>query len=526
MEAFLSNMLWLPRGDGTDRVLQSIANDTNVTWYESPDKIGAKAVRNDMSLLKWTSKFVGVPRALAAKHLGLNGSRDLTSFGSPVDFRSRVELRDEQVGIYHQMLAACQKYRDFQMQLRTGGGKTVVALHTIATLGQRALVLVDQEFLRDQWIERAEEFLGLDRSQIGLIQGKRMEYDKPLVIGMIQTLMNKETLPYHISSAFGVVVVDECHTVGAPIFSRVLSLFSARVRFGVTATPRKGALAKVIAAHLGDVQVKLEAEHTRSQLRVVSYSGNAYSWYANNAPKTYSLVSEIAEDPKRNELLAEVICYLYQNDRQVLVVSDRTQHLENLRSICQYRGIPAVKMGVCVGTGSEWRYVVDTEKADDELNYTPVKMERVPKKTRREDLKRIREENQIIFATYKIFDKGVDVPRLDAGVDATPRASSAQVHGRILRVLSGKKVPLWVTVIDEDSQRCCKMAAGRLNQYSNVEVKTWLIGRGTRKTTLDQCQAKLTQRMRALSVMTITTTVDGRSTIATHCTATRQSAGR
>jgi hypothetical protein len=65
------------------------------------------------------------------------------------------------------------------------------------------------------------------------------------------------------------------------------------------------------------------------------------------------------------------------------------------------------------------------------------------------DLDNITHSCQIIFATYEIFSKGVDVPRLDMGVEALPAGNVRQPVGRVLRVLDGKAKPEWYAIHDE-----------------------------------------------------------------------------
>ena len=61
---------------------------------------------------------------------------------------------------------------------------------------------------------------------------------------------------------------------------------------------------------------------------------------------------------------------------------------------------------------------------------------------------RIARECRIILATYGIFDTGTDIPRLDCGIEATPRSKLAQALGRILRTSRGKSTPIWFGIED------------------------------------------------------------------------------
>jgi hypothetical protein len=68
------------------------------------------------------------------------------------------------------------------------------------------------------------------------------------------------------------------------------------------------------------------------------------------------------------------------------------------------------------------------------------------------ELDHITNSCQIIFATYQIFSKGVDVPRLDMGVEALPSGNVLQPVGRILRLSPDKPTPEWYAIDDRVSK--------------------------------------------------------------------------
>jgi len=154
------------------------------------------------------------------------------------------------------------------LNLACGKGKTVLALKKIAKRNHPAIVIVNNTGLLDQWIDRAEEFLGLDRADIGIVQQKKNEWDKPVVVGMIHTLAriaDANSLPWDIRTRYGTVIFDEVHHLSASTFVKTAPLFYGN-RFGLTATAaREDGLEKVYYAHVGevfysDLQGDLEAD--------------------------------------------------------------------------------------------------------------------------------------------------------------------------------------------------------------------------------------------------------------------------
>ena len=102
-----------------------------------------------------------------------------------------------------------------------GVGKTVISLYILSLLKVKTLIIVHKEFLLNQWIDRIKEFLN-NEITIGTIQGKTIDVDKDIVIGMLQTV-TKEKITKELLKGFGLVIYDECHHLGARMFSKSLS---------------------------------------------------------------------------------------------------------------------------------------------------------------------------------------------------------------------------------------------------------------------------------------------------------------
>jgi hypothetical protein len=85
------------------------------------------------------------------------------------------------------ILAQLRVNQGCMLCLPTGFGKTTVALHVLATLGLKTLIVVHKEFLMTQWIEKIAHFL--PGAQVGRIQGSTVDVNgKDIVVGMLQSL--------------------------------------------------------------------------------------------------------------------------------------------------------------------------------------------------------------------------------------------------------------------------------------------------------------------------------------------------
>ena len=366
---------------------------------------------------------------------------------------------------------------------------TIMSLEVIRRLGRTALIVVDQEFLKQQWVERAVEFLGVDRTDIGVLQGDTQDYlGKKIVVAMIQSLYQVEYDP-EVYQYFGTMVLDEVHVVGAAHFSSAMLQFNAAFRLGVSATPdRTDALQKILTLQFGPVSVKMKQKHKKSQVRYVRYL-KPLSFYANVSPKTGRYLLELSTDSVRNDLLAEIIVRLRATGREVLAISDRIEQLENIMTLCRYKGLDPECMGRITGSYSVWGYAKNPTPArrppgwERGTQYTPVSLQRINKKTPRGYNEKVKATKQVLFSTYSLFSKGVDVPTLSAGVDCTPRSKAKQVHGRILREIADKMSPIWVTIRDSESYKAEYQFSQRILEYlkSNAEIVEWNLEKGIRR---------------------------------------------
>lgn len=514
-----SNCLWLPK----ERFTPDIRDELTLNVFKLDGTTETvECFRRDRR------GYVGVPRVFGwgLKSISLEDLDIQTSSGFEVSFPQKVKLRDYQKPFVADMLRVQEDYPDFVAKAATGKGKTVMGLAFAQALGRSTVVVVDQENLMDQWVERIHQHLGLLPTEVGIVQGKRADWEgKPIVICMIHTLVRKQ-MPEEFYDNFGTAIFDECHTAGAPTFSRALMMFSAEVRVGLSATPkRKDALQKMVSWNLGEVAVELEAELGRSAVYVLESEG-VYSWRSNNSKMTGAFVSEIAADGRRNLALAEATRWLYETGRDVLVIGDRVEHLCSLMALTEALGVPAEDMGMYAKARTVPVYEKDPRPPRRPEGwvrgtaYTPVRLvlaqKTIPKKVREAVL----ENARIVYATYGVMAKGVDAPRLSAGVDATPRSEATQVLGRLLRTMGGKLKPIWVTLADVNSFRSLYQLTKRLSDYesSNAEIFLWDPMRGRKRLDTKAYRKELESRISLLRQSQIITSLDGNSTLVTPST--------
>ncbi len=443
LKPVLSRMLYIPLSTLTPEAERAIKAQLLVRDYDYKTGV-EKTIRCYCTKVRG---YLGVPRAFG-KTIQDTTYSDSTSKPNPLEYeyvfskiKDKIQPRDtQQQKFMSDLLHACQSADTVECltNASTGAGKTVTALWLAAQLGVPTLITVPRERLKEQWLGSVKEkngmryFFGPDfvQKHVGIIQQNLCSYKgKAICIAMAPSLASRE-YPDDFYRYFGLVIHDEVHMLSAPNASEVFKQFAASKLVGLTATNKKGALAKICEVYLGQPKVI----STQETLRPNVYR---YDWRA-HAPRPFysdsAALRWLCHNTARNKFLANLIYAKgYKQGRNCVVFSDDVKQLQILHQMFLDVGVPAKDLGLYVGE----KYKVGRNKF---LN----KKEKIPK----HEYERIAAEAKIIFATYAIFGVGVDIKRLDTGFEASPRTDLVQPIGRITREMPGKPTPEWYTITD------------------------------------------------------------------------------
>jgi superfamily II DNA or RNA helicase len=354
-----------------------------------------------------------------------------------------------------------------------GRGKTFMAIHCARKLGKKFMVVVDKEFLLQQWSEELKSLLPGIR--IGILQGDKKQIgteilvSKPLTIpelkekareaklkvggsrdelltrlkeanidvspkeesitydctiAMIQTLVQRDFKETEFRE-FGFAIFDECHHLGAAHFSKALLKIQPKHMLGLSATPtRDDGLTKVFEWFLGK---PVYWEKTREPdpdviVRRVNFDTDDEEY--NKVPTDYRgetilarLMTQIVECEERNSMIDKIVEDLLKEDkRKILVLSERKSHLERIET-----GLPK---------GTEFAYYIGGMKTEE----------------REEGAKRAK----VLLATYQMASEAMNIKSLNTMIMASPRKKIEQSTGRILRVQKKDRDvdPLIVDIVD------------------------------------------------------------------------------
>ena len=191
-----------------------------------------------------------------------------------------------------------------------GSGKTIVALKIISDKQQPALIIVHRKQLVEQWTERVETFLGIPKNEIGKIGQGKSKVGKKITIATIQSLSKElgKADAENILTAFGTIIVDECHHIPAETFRNAISKLQTFYLYGLTATPfRKYNDGKLIFIHLGEVIAEINSsEITNSQQAKIIIRNTELDVPFNSKTDKFETLSKIlVHDSVRNKLILE-----------------------------------------------------------------------------------------------------------------------------------------------------------------------------------------------------------------------------
>ena len=325
----------------------------------------------------------------------------------------------------------------------TAFGKTVTAAAMIARRGVNTLVLVHRTELLKQWRERLQAFLGDCKSMVGTIGGGKAKPTGKIDIAVMQSV-SRQGVVNPLVEKYGQVIVDECHHVGAASFDAILKRTKAKYVFGLTATPiRRDGQQPIIFMQCGpirytaakpasaphDLEVIPRSRFSRIDLPLEAGIQDVFRHLANDQGRTDAIAAEVRD--------------AFQKNRKVLVLTERTEHLNAIRNaLSQQITDPFVLHG---RMSKRQRAALITE-----LDTLPPDAPRV------------------LLATGKLVGEGFDHPPLDTLVLAMPvswKGTLQQYAGRLHREHASKTDVRIVDFVDAGHPALLRMWDKRRRGY-------------------------------------------------------------
>ena len=372
-------------------------------------------------------EHVGLPRGCLPEVEGLLKSlgirtvvRDERFAGRPLACTFHGELRADQKAAAD----ALMEHDIGVLAATTAFGKTVVAAWLIAARGVNTLVLVHRQLLLEQWVDRLSMFLGIPPKSIGRLGGGRRRLNGMIDVALVQSLVRNGTVHDAVAD-YGQLVVDECHHLSAPSFEWVARKAKARYVVGLSATlTRKDGHHPIIYMQCGPVRHRVDA---RQQAAARPFTHHVIvrptgfhaleGGSANPRSDFQRIFGAVAGDEARNSMICADVLQAVASGRSILVLTERTEHLEALAANLTPHAPHAVVLRGAMGRRG-------LRDALQRLAATPP------------------DRKPLLLATGRFIGEGFDDSRLDTLFVTLPvswHGTIAQYVGRLHRIHEGKR---------------------------------------------------------------------------------------
>lgn len=344
--------------------------------------------------------------------------------GKHVNYKSNINLFDYQQNVCDKAVLR----KNGIIVMPAGSGKTQTALEIIARLKFKTLWITHTIDLLNQSYDRAKS--NFENIGLGKIANGKIEIGTHITFATVQTLSKIDLQEY--ADTWDCVVVDECHRVcGTPasagMFYKVLNKLVARYKYGLTATPFRNikGTEKAMFSLLGNTIIEIDKSVVADRIIpatiqkiVTNFDEIPDSCLEFDGTIKYStLTTVLSENIERNNIILNLLQQC--KDNYTLVLADRVGQMYYLQKKLGYGNV-----------------------IDGKTN----------KNIRENAIQEVRDgKEKVLFATYGLAKEGLDIPRLDRLILASPhkdKATIIQSIGRIERKFEGKENPICYDLVD------------------------------------------------------------------------------
>lgn len=311
----------------------------------------------------------------------------------------------------------------------TGTGKSLASAFMLREMGtRRALFIVHREQIAKQTLKSYKRVFGSSRTY-GLLSGNSRELGAEFLFATMQMMSKEDILSHYSPGDFDVIILDECHHVGAESYQKIMQYFKPKFWLGMTASPDTNQydIYSIFDHHIA-YEIRLQQALEEDLLCPFHYFGitdleiNGEVFDDNAGVKNFS---NLISDARVDYVIDKANYYGFSGDRvKGLIFCSRKDEAKELSKKFNERGL---RTEVLTGEDTQERResviarLTNGEDGEDQLDY--------------------------IF-TVDIFNEGVDIPEINQVIMLRPTQSPVvfiQQLGRGLRKYEGKE---YVVILD------------------------------------------------------------------------------
>ena len=402
----------VPISSLTPTVIKKLDKDLHVKSIVQPLKtqVSSKLVEAFDTFSE--GKYATIPFNYYYHHLE-NIERIPNDDFKPISLKFEGNLLPRQKEVKDECIEILNRTGSVVLSLHTGFGKTVMAIYLASKIKLQTVIICHRKIIMDQWTQSINKYIPTATVRV---LGEKMKrgYKGPEeqdVDFLICNVINIPKKDRNYFKNFGLVVIDEIHTICTESFSRGLLYLFPDYIIGLSATPfRSDGMDRLIELFCGPEII----------YRKLYRPFNAYKIKTGFKPKTElnvsgtldwnSVLEDQAINKDRNNLIANLCRYFI--NRNILVLVKRKEHAEILKNMLLQYG-----EDVDMFTGDS-----------KECNYNC----------------------RILVATYSIAGCGFDMAKLDLLIGAADVLENfTQYIGRIFR--RDDVSAIYIDLVDEMS---------------------------------------------------------------------------
>jgi superfamily II DNA or RNA helicase len=329
------------------------------------------------------------------------------------------------------------------LKFPTGAGKTIMAASLIDFIHKKTLYVVER---RELLYQTQDSFKTQTQMSLGILGDNKEELNADITFAMAQTVRSKFAKLSKFLKGIEVLVIDEVQHLSKGVYHKIAIKCPSPFRFGFSATPlRRGDLGDVyLIADTGEVIAEGDREEIQNQgflAKPKVYMFTVDKPVVGNITYKMAYKGLIVDNDHRNDMIVSVVKKLRQRNCAILILVRQIDHGATLQRMIKKAKIPCLFI-----------------KGEDAMDVRKLAKEEIGK-------------SYHVLISTGIFDEGVDMPLLDAGIMAgggNSRIKSIQRVGRILRPKNdGKNEVYIVDFKDTTNKYLFRHSSERLSAYED-----------------------------------------------------------